>query len=127
MCGSENMNSKIMDDVCEVHCIHEKSVSDIKQIMLVKDIVLNIADVFKLLGDPTRVEIIYALSHQELCVCDVAAVLGISQSAVSHQLRLLRNARLVKFRKQGKIVYYSLDDSHITNLFNECLEHINHR
>lgn len=120
------MNSKVIDDVCEVHCIHEQSVLSIKQVMLEKNTVLSLAEIFKLLGDPTRVEIIYALSHQELCVCDIAAVLGMSQSAVSHQLRLLRSARLVKFRKEGKIVYYSLDDSHITNLFNEGLDHISH-
>ena len=120
------MSPKVMDDVCEIHCIHENSVLSIKQRMLEKNTLLNIAEVFKLLGDPTRVEIIYALSHHELCVCDISAVLGISQSAVSHQLRLLRSARLVKYRKEGKIVYYSLDDSHITNLFNECLDHINH-
>lgn len=120
------MSLKDTDDVCAIHCIHENSVLSIKQLMLERNTVLNLAEVFKLLGDPTRVEIIFALSHQELCVCDIAAVLGISQSAVSHQLRLLRSARLVKFRKEGKIVYYSLDDSHITNLFNECLDHISH-
>lgn len=120
------MTDKTISDVCEIQCIHEEAVHSIKSRMLDKNTLISLAEIFKLMGDPTRVKIIYALSQQELCVCDIAAVLDLSQSAVSHQLRLLRNARLVRFRKDGKIVYYSIDDAHITNLFNECLDHVNH-
>lgn len=120
------LTDKTISDVCEIQCIHEEAVHSIKSRMLDKNTLISLAEIFKLMGDPTRVKIIYALSQQELCVCDIAAVLDLSQSAVSHQLRLLRNARLVRFRKDGKIVYYSIDDAHITNLFNECLDHVNH-
>jgi DNA-binding transcriptional ArsR family regulator len=84
----------------------------------------GLAGIFKVLGDVTRVRMLTALSIQELCVCDLAAVLELSQSAVSHQLRLLRGARLVKYRKDGKVVYYSLDDDHVKTLFDQGLEHV---
>jgi DNA-binding transcriptional ArsR family regulator len=84
----------------------------------------GLADIFKVLGDLTRVRILKALSIEELCVCDLAAVLDLTQSAVSHQLRLLRAARLVKYRKAGKVVYYSLDDDHVKTLFAQGLEHV---
>ncbi len=120
------MSGKVFTDICGVHCIHEEAVHDLKKLMLHKNTIQRLAETFKLMGDPTRVEIIFALSHKELCVCDLAAVLGMSHSAISHQLRLLRSARLVKFRKDGKIVYYSIDDKHITTLFNEGLDHVTH-
>ncbi|MBI4317340.1 MAG: helix-turn-helix transcriptional regulator [Chloroflexi bacterium] len=84
----------------------------------------SLAETFSVLGDPTRVRIIYALLKAEMCVCDLSALLGISQSATSHQLRVLRNLRLVKYRKDGKIVYYSLDDHHIQDLISEGLAHV---
>ena len=115
-----------LSDVCEIYCIQEEIVAKLKKQMLDKDTLIRLAETFKILGDPTRVQIIHALSHNELCVCDIVALIGMSQSAVSHQLRVLRNCRLVKFRKDGKVVYYSIDDSHITNLFNEGLDHVNH-
>lgn len=115
-----------VNDVCEVNCIHEETVQYLRGRMLDRDILFRLAETFKMLGDPTRVQIIFALSLKELCVCDIAALLGMSQSAVSHQLRLLRSSRLVKFRKEGKIVYYSIDDRHITNLFKEGLDHVVH-
>ncbi len=114
------------DDVCEVQCIHEQAVRQVKKLMPDKGTVLRLAETFNALGDPTRVQIIYALSQKELCVCDLASLLCMSQSAVSHQLRLLRNLRLVRFRRQGKIVYYSIDDRHIVNLFAQGLEHVTH-
>lgn len=114
------------DDICEVVCIHEETVQSVKKKLLDKSAGFNLAEIFKALGDPTRVQIIYALLIQELCVCDLAALLEMSQSAISHQLRVLRNLRLVRFRKDGKIVYYSIDDQHIVNLFTEGLEHIKH-
>lgn len=116
-----------MDDyLCEEICINYEAVNEVKSLMLDSVEIQSLADIFKILGDPTRIKIIYALTKKELCVCDIATVLTMSSSAISHQLRVLRAARLVKHRKDGKIVYYSLDDSHITNLFKEGLDHIKH-
>ncbi len=86
----------------------------------------RLAELFKALADPSRVRIICALTHTELCVHDLAAVLGMSQSAVSHQLRSLREMRLVRYRKEGRHVYYQLDDEHIQDLFRRGLEHVEH-
>ncbi|MFQ5856000.1 MAG: ArsR/SmtB family transcription factor [Anaerolineae bacterium] len=86
----------------------------------------RLAETFKALSDPTRVRIISALSHTELCVHDIAATLDMSQSAISHQLRTLRELRLVKFRREGRHIYYALDDEHIQHLFRQGLDHILH-
>ena len=86
----------------------------------------QLAEIFKALADPTRVRILHALSHAELCVGDLAAVLAMTESAVSHQLRLLRGLRVVRARRDGKQVYYALDDEHVTRLFQLSLEHIGH-
>ena len=102
---------------CEVNCVHEDAVREVRRVMLGEDVAASLAELFKALGDPTRVKILFALLTRELCVCDLAAVVGMSDSAVSHQLRLLRAQKLVKFRREGKNVYYSLDDSHIEELF----------
>ena len=83
-----------------------------------------LAETFSALSDPTRVRIISALAGQELCVFDLARLLGLTGSAISHQLRLLRGQRLVKYRKEGKVAYYSLDDDHIRNLMEECIQHV---
>lgn len=87
---------------------------------------VHLAATFKALADPTRVRIVSVLAQTELCVCDLAATLGMSQSAVSHQLRLMRDMRLVKSRKEGRMVYYTLDDEHIHDLFQRGLEHTKH-
>lgn len=87
-------------------------------------IVQALADTFRLLGDPTRVRIVDALSEGELCVCDIAAHIGISESAVSHQLRLMRSQRLVRGRREGRCVYYTLDDQHVLDLFQQGLRHV---
>jgi DNA-binding transcriptional ArsR family regulator len=87
-------------------------------------IVQALADTFRLLGDPTRVRIVDALSEGELCVCDIATHVGISESAVSHQLRLMRNQRLVRGRREGRCVYYTLDDQHVLSLFQQGLRHV---
>ena len=84
----------------------------------------NLADVFKNFGDVTRLKILYALFDSELCVCDIANELNMSQSAISHQLRTLKTAKLVKNRKEGKIVYYSLDDEHVKHIFDQGLLHV---
>jgi DNA-binding transcriptional ArsR family regulator len=86
-----------------------------------------LADLFAAMGDPTRVKLIYALAERELCVCDLAAVLGLSVSAVSHQLRVLRGLRLVKYRREGRLAYYSLDDHHVSMLLRQGLEHVEDR
>lgn len=118
-------NSEI--EVCSCSEIHKDCINCVKEGMLDEKTFLELADLFKVLGDYTRIKIIYALFKKELCVCDIAEVLQMSQSSISHQLRTLKAARLVKFRKEGKSVYYSLDDDHISQLFNAGLEHIEHR
>jgi DNA-binding transcriptional ArsR family regulator len=92
--------------------------------LLGSDIVQSVADVFRLLGDPTRVRIVDALSHGERCVCDLAELVGLSESAVSHQLRLLRAARLVRARRSGRMVFYSLDDHHVVGLLHDTRKHV---
>lgn len=113
-------------DRCDISCIHEDAVAVAKMGMISDDIAQSLADIFKTLADRTRVKILYALMHQELCVCDLAAAIGASESSVSHQLRLLRTNRLVKFRRDGKILYYSLDDDHVKTLFRQGLDHVSH-
>ncbi|MBI5212242.1 MAG: helix-turn-helix transcriptional regulator [Nitrospirae bacterium] len=115
---------RVKEEVCEIAYIDKRKVSSVKKKMKPETTMQRLAETFKVLGDSTRTKIIFALSQEELCVCDIANLLGATKSAVSHQLRILRNMRLVKYRKEGKIVFYSLDDEHITNLFNECLRHI---
>ena len=111
-------------DVCDLVQIDLSRVKKIRQGLVAPDAVQALADTFSALGDPTRVRILDALSHGELCVCDLAAVLGLSQSGVSHQLRLLRGMRLVRPRRDGRIVFYSLDDQHIMSLFRQTLQHV---
>jgi len=113
------------NEICETTIIDKKGVAAIKKMMLGQNTADRLSETFKALGDSTRIKIIYALSKKRLCVCDLSAALGMSQSAVSHQLRILRNLKLVKFEKKGKSVYYSLDDDHILSMFNKCLEHVN--
>ncbi|MCK8825817.1 ArsR/SmtB family transcription factor [Fuchsiella alkaliacetigena] len=109
---------------CEVHELHKENIELIKDRELSEEIILKLAETFKVLGDPTRIKIIHALSNVELCVCDISELLEVSSSAVSHQLRLLRNLNLVKYRKEGRSVYYSLIDDHILKLFSQGLEHV---
>lgn len=112
--------------LCEEFCIHREAVLNAERTELTDDEVNRLAETFRVLGEPTRIRIIQALRHQELCVCDLSQALGMSQSAISHQLRVLRNLRLVKFRKEGKNAYYSLDDEHIVLLFDQGLDHVRH-
>jgi DNA-binding transcriptional ArsR family regulator len=86
--------------------------------------IAELAEIFKVLSEPTRVRILQALTEEELCVCDIAAVVETTSSAISHQLRILRSARLVRARKDGKMVYYTLDDDHVRNLFKEGIQHL---
>jgi len=109
--------------VCEVLCINERKVAAARKAMKPDATLFRLAAIFKVLGDPTRTKIISALLMEELCVCDLASLIGISQSAVSHQLRVLRNMNLVKYRKDGRIAYYSLDDDHISSILTAGLKH----
>ena len=111
-------------ELCEVAHLHPARVAELRETLIGAEDVTDLADTFKALGDPTRVRILDALSHGELCVCDLAALVSISQSAVSHQLRLLRNLRLVRPRRDGRMVFYALDDRHIMTLFRQGLRHV---
>ncbi len=110
---------------CSCHAIHDDIVKVIKDKMPEDEKLYDLAELFKVFGDTTRVKILYVLFASEMCVCDIADLLGMTQSAISHQLRVLKNARLVKYRKEGKSVFYSLDDDHIKQIFDQGLAHIN--
>lgn len=112
------------DDVCTSVCKNLELTKEIKNKMESLDDLNNLASLFKVLGDPTRIKILNALVHSELCVCDIAEIMNMGSSAVSHQLRVLRSSKLVKFRRQGKNVIYSLDDEHVYYLMKQGLEHI---
>ena len=112
------------DEACDVIQIDLTRVRRLRAALVPGDTVTALADIFSGLGDPTRVRILDALSHGELCVCDLAAVLSLSQSAVSHQLRLLRGLRLVRARREGRMVFYALDDRHVVDLLGEGLKHV---
>ena len=110
-------------DTCDVNCINEEKVKRLKSVMIKEHFVNSTSDIFKILGDKTRIRILYALSKEELCVCDLANLIGMTESAVSHQLRLLRTYNMAKFRKEGKIVYYSLSDLHVVKLIEAGIKH----
>jgi len=93
---------------------------------LTDEMIYEISDFFKVFGDSTRIKILHALLQSELCVCEISSLLNVSQSAVSHQLRVLRQNKIVKFRKIGKTVYYSLDDSHVATVLSQGIEHVSH-
>lgn len=116
--------AKKQSDVCKLFCYNKSKVNALKKSMLSDDKVIRLTDIFKVLSDNTRVKILFALSQGELCVCDLSHVLGLSLSAVSHQLRMLRNLRLVKYRNEGRMAFYSLDNVHIMKLFKEGIKHI---
>ncbi|MDT5272807.1 MAG: ArsR family transcriptional regulator, lead/cadmium/zinc/bismuth-responsive transcriptional [Acidobacteriota bacterium] len=111
-------------DSCEIEFVDERKVKSVRRAMKSDDAVGMLAETFKILGDPTRVRIAFALAREELCVCDLANLLGVTQSAVSHSLRTLRQMKLVRFRKEGKIAYYTLDDEHISHLLDEGFRHV---
>ena len=111
-------------DLCDIVHLHPARVAELRAALIGSDDVTDLVETFRALGDPTRVRILDALSHGELCVCDLAAVLRVSQSAVSHQLRLLRGLRLVRPRREGRVVFYALDDQHIMSIFKQTLQHV---
>jgi len=114
------------DENCAETYIHRDRVQAALAHLLEEPAAARLAETFKALSDPTRVRIVSLLAEAELCVCDLAAALGMSQSAVSHQLRTLRNLRLVRRRRQGRQVFYALDDEHVTDLFWRGLDHVTH-
>ncbi len=109
---------------CEESLIHPGTVERVRRALPPDEVLYDLAELFKIFGDSTRVKILYALLEGELCVCDLAKLMEVSQSAVSHQLRVLKSSKLVKFRREGKTVYYSLADEHVTRILNQGMEHI---
>ncbi|SMC60986.1 ArsR/SmtB family transcription factor [Papillibacter cinnamivorans] len=112
---------------CDCNVIHEDVVNQVREKMPQEENLCDLAELFKVFGDSTRVKILWALNEAEMCVCDIAVLLNMTQSAISHQLRVLRQATLVKNRKEGKVVYYSLDDDHIKHIFDQGFIHINEK
>lgn len=112
------------NEVCKQQCVHEGCVRRVKNAMPDEDLLYDAAELFKVFGDSTRTRILSALFVEELCVCDIAQILDMTMSAVSHQLRILRQTKIVKSRKSGKEVFYSLDDDHISKIYKMALEHL---
>lgn len=118
------MRSKVNEDRCGITVIHESSVKRAAKYITKDDLASDCADFLGIFGDSTRIKIISALSDEELCVCDISYLLGMTQSAVSHQLKLLRSARIVTTRREGKIIYYSLSDHHVKKILLMGIEHV---
>ena len=109
---------------CDYMHIHEDIVKKVQSALPDEEILYDLAELFKVFGDSTRIRILYVLFESEMCVCDIARLLGMSQSAISHQLRILKGGKLVKYRREGKTVFYSLADSHVRTIINQGLEHV---
>lgn len=118
------MENKKHAEACDVPEVHGDVVSEVRRMMPEEEVLYDLAELFKVFGDSTRVRILCALFESEMCVCDIAELLNMTQSAISHQLRVLKQARLVKARRDGKTVYYSLADGHIQTIFNQGIEHV---
>lgn len=116
------MENKV--ESCSCNIIHKDVVEEVKDKLPQEEILYDLAELFKVFGDSTRIKIICSLFESEMCVCDLSCLLNMTQSAISHQLRVLKSARLVKFRREGKVVYYSLDDEHIKHIYDAGLNHI---
>lgn len=117
---AKNEIGKNNSDLCDNFCPSDGNIEGLREKVLE---VAGLSEIFKVLGDETRTKILYLLAHRKLCVCDIAVILEMSLPAVSHHLRLLKALRLVKYVRDGKMVYYSLDDEHILNLIREAQEH----
>lgn len=120
------MAIKYQEDIerCDCNTIHEEVVAEVKSKMADDEIVMDLADTFKVFSDFTRLKILIALLNHEMCVCDISALLGMTKSAVSHQLRVLKQSNLVKNRRDGKVVYYSIADEHVETIINNGMEHV---
>ena len=112
---------------CIAHSIDSSSIEDLKNSLHEEEEIDLLTNIFKALSDPTRVRIIYILSKSSLCVCDISTILDMTQSSISHHLRVLRDTKLVKFKRKGKLVIYSLDDDHVLKLFEQGLDHVKHK
>lgn len=125
---NEKMGKKTNEnETCQGNTVDNISLLNVRNSLLDVEKITRLSETFKALSDPTRLNIIYILSENSLCVCDIAQVLDMTQSAISHHLRILRNLELVKFRKEGKMVIYSLDDDHVLQLFRQGLDHVKHQ
>ncbi len=113
-----------MKTCCDTLHVHEDKVIRIQSTMLKEGKLQRVSHLFKTLCDPTRINILYALKDEELCVCDLSVIVGMTQSAMSHQLKCLRDADLVRYRKEGKVVFYRLADHHVHRIFNQALDHV---
>ena len=111
-------------DCCQETQTHPSRLETVKKLLPADEVLYDLAELFKIFGDSTRIKLLYALYESELCVCDLADVLGLTQSAVSHQLRLLKSSKLVKFRREGKTVFYSLADDHVVRILSQGMEHL---
>ena len=119
------MKNQTKAPTCKVEIFDQAKIDKVKKELPSSEEIIEVADTYKVLSDPTRLKIVLALACSELCVCDLSVLVGISISGISHQLRLLRNNRIVKYRRDGKMAYYSLDDKHISNIIEEVQNHIN--
>ena len=111
-------------ECCDFYQVHDDVVKAVKEKMPDEDELYDLAEIFKVFGDSTRIKILYVLFEQEMCVCDIDQLLNMTQSAISHQLKILKQSRLVKNRREGKAVFYSLADGHVRSIINQGLEHI---
>ncbi len=118
------MEERRSAECCEFICAHEDIVAKVRQEMPDEDLLYDLTELFRIFGDSTRIRILYVLFASEMCVCDIAQLLGMTQSAISHQLRALKAAKLVKSRREGKTVFYSLADGHVRTIINQGLEHV---
>lgn len=109
---------------CEFMHVHEDIVKKVNEVMPDEEMLYDLAELFRIFGDSTRIRILYVLFESEMCVCDIAQLLGMSQSAISHQLRCLKQSKLVKFRREGKTVFYSLADGHVRTILDQGMEHV---
>ena len=109
---------------CEYIHAHEEVVDRVNRVMPEDEILYDLAELFKIFGDSTRIKILYVLFESEMCVCDIAQLLGMTQSAISYQLRSLKQAKLVKYRREGKTVFYSLADGHVRTILGQGMEHV---
>ncbi|MBQ8389544.1 MAG: helix-turn-helix transcriptional regulator [Oscillibacter sp.] len=117
------MEDRYNVECCDYIHAHEDLVEKVRNTMPSEDVLYDLAELFRIFGDSTRIRILYVLFEAEMCVCDIAQLLGMTQSAISHQLRSLKNARLVKARREGKTVFYSLADDHVKTIVDQGIEH----
>ena len=109
---------------CEFLYVHEEIVQQVNQVMPQEETLFDLTELFKVFGDSTRIKILYVLFEAEMCVCDIAQLLGMTKSAISHQLQVLKKSKLVKYRRDGKTVFYSLADDHVRSILDQGMEHV---